>query len=99
GQADAWFLDGFSPAANPEMWRPRVLDLVAARSAPGARLATFSAAGAVRRGLAEAGFEVERRPGHGRKRHRLEARRPGPPPLDRPGPRVAIVGCGIAGAS
>ena len=98
GQADAWFLDGFAPARNPEMWRDEVLALVAARSAPGARAASFTVAGAVRRGLEAQGFAVERRPGFGRKKQRLEAVKPGAcalPPL----PRVAILGAGIAGAS
>jgi tRNA 5-methylaminomethyl-2-thiouridine biosynthesis bifunctional protein len=71
GAADAWFLDGFSPAANPAMWSPEVLAEVAAHSAPGARAATFTVAGAVRRGLAAAGFEVAKRPGFGRKSERL----------------------------
>ncbi|CAN7187774.1 tRNA (5-methylaminomethyl-2-thiouridine)(34)-methyltransferase MnmD [Phenylobacterium sp. LjRoot164] len=98
GQADAWFLDGFSPALNPAMWREEILALVAARSAPGARAATFTVAGAVRRGLAAAGFAVDKRPGFGRKRERLEAQMPGEP-VPRPPRRVAIVGAGIAGAS
>ena len=89
GQADAWFLDGFSPALNPGMWSDEVLDGVAARSAPGARLATFTVAGSVRRGLAERGFVVDKRPGHGRKRERLEARLPGEAPPS-PEPRVAV---------
>lgn len=101
GRADAWFLDGFSPARNPEMWSPAVLHGIAARSAPGACAATFTVAGAVRRGLAEAGFTVEKRPGFGFKRERLEAHLP---PASRPSPepspkRVAIVGAGIAGAA
>lgn len=99
GQADAWFLDGFSPALNPEMWSDAVLDGVAARSAPGARLATFTVAGAVRRGLSERGFAVEKRPGHGRKRERLEARFAGDPAPAGAPPSVAVVGAGIAGAS
>jgi tRNA 5-methylaminomethyl-2-thiouridine biosynthesis bifunctional protein len=99
GRADAWFLDGFSPALNPAMWREEVLALVAARSAPGARAATFTVAGAVRRGLQAAGFEVEKRPGHGRKRERLEARLAGAPVADAPRPRVAVIGAGIAGLS
>ncbi|HEY5677891.1 MAG TPA: tRNA (5-methylaminomethyl-2-thiouridine)(34)-methyltransferase MnmD, partial [Myxococcales bacterium] len=70
GRADAWFLDGFSPAVNPAMWGDEVLALVAARSAPGAKAATFTVAGQVRRGLAAAGFAVEKRPGFGRKRER-----------------------------
>ena len=98
GRADAWFLDGFSPALNPAMWSDAVLDGIAARSAPGARLATFTVAGAVRRGLADRGFTVEKRPGHGRKRERLEARMDGEaaPFIT---PRVAIVGAGVAGAA
>jgi tRNA 5-methylaminomethyl-2-thiouridine biosynthesis bifunctional protein len=99
GRADAWFLDGFAPAANPGMWSQAVLDLVAARSAPGARAATFTVAGAVRRGLAEAGFSVAKRPGFGRKRERLEARSPGEPAVEAPPPLVAIIGAGIAGAA
>jgi tRNA 5-methylaminomethyl-2-thiouridine biosynthesis bifunctional protein len=73
GAADAWFLDGFAPALNPRMWRPEVLNLVAARSASGARAATYTVAGQVRRDLAAAGFAVERKPGFGAKRQRLEA--------------------------
>ncbi|MDO9247213.1 MAG: tRNA (5-methylaminomethyl-2-thiouridine)(34)-methyltransferase MnmD [Phenylobacterium sp.] len=98
GRADAWFLDGFSPALNPGMWDEALMMLVAQRSAPGARAATFTVAGAVRRGLQAAGFAVEKRPGHGRKRERLEASLPGAR-LATSSPRVAIVGAGIAGAS
>ena len=98
GRADAWFLDGFSPATNPGMWSDEVLALVAARSAPGARAATFTVAGQVRRGLAAAGFTVEKRPGFGRKRERLEARLAGEA-VDPPARRIAIIGGGIAGAS
>lgn len=99
GAAEAWFLDGFSPALNPQMWRENLLALVAARSTPGAHAATFTVAGSVRRGLEGAGFAVEKRPGFGRKRERLEARRPGSAPAEPPHPRVAIIGAGIAGAS
>jgi tRNA 5-methylaminomethyl-2-thiouridine biosynthesis bifunctional protein len=99
GAADAWFLDGFAPALNPAMWREDVLRLIAARSAPGARAATYTIAGTVRRGLAAAGFEVRRRPGFGAKRERLEAMLPGAPPAEGPAPRVAIIGAGIAGAA
>ena len=69
GRADAWFLDGFAPARNPELWDPALLAAVAARTAPGGTAATYTAAGAVRRALAAAGFSVDRRPGFGRKRH------------------------------
>jgi tRNA 5-methylaminomethyl-2-thiouridine biosynthesis bifunctional protein len=99
GAADAWFLDGFSPACNPGMWSQGVFDAVARRSALGARAATFTVAGAVRRGLAAAGFEVAKAPGFGRKRERLEARLPAAPAPAAARPSVAIVGAGVAGAS
>jgi tRNA U34 5-methylaminomethyl-2-thiouridine-forming methyltransferase MnmC len=76
GRADAWFLDGFSPAKNPGLWTPELLASVARHTAPGGSAATYSAAGGVRRALAEAGFQVERRPGFGRKRHMTVARMP-----------------------
>lgn len=69
GRADAWFLDGFSPAKNPELWSPDILSEVARHTAPQGSFATYTAAGHVRRALAEAGFAVERHAGHGRKRH------------------------------
>ncbi len=74
GAADAWFLDGFSPARNPALWTPVLLSQVARHTAPGGTAATYSAAGGVRRALADAGFEVTRRPGFGRKRHMTQAR-------------------------
>ncbi|CAN1542331.1 COG4121 Uncharacterized conserved protein [Paracoccaceae bacterium] len=69
GKADAWFLDGFSPAKNPELWSPDLMHEVARHTAPGGTFATYTAAGHVRRALAEAGFAVTRQPGFGRKRH------------------------------
>ncbi len=74
GQSDAWFLDGFAPAKNPELWEPALLAEVARHTRPGGTAATYSAAGAVRRGLEAAGFEVTRAPGYGRKRHMTVAR-------------------------
>ncbi len=106
--ADAWFLDGFAPAKNPDMWREDVLARVAGLSAPGARAATFTVAGAVRRGLAAAGFDVSKRPGFGRKRERLEAVYGGPARTPHAGPfapagqidgPVAVIGGGVAAAS
>ncbi|MDJ0821740.1 MAG: tRNA (5-methylaminomethyl-2-thiouridine)(34)-methyltransferase MnmD [Paracoccaceae bacterium] len=76
GTADAWFLDGFSPAKNPELWAPDLMAEVAAHMAPGATLATYTAAGHVRRALAAAGLEVTRLPGYGRKRHMTRAIKP-----------------------
>lgn len=69
GRADAWYLDGFSPAKNPELWEETLLTEVGRHTAPSGTVATYTAAGFVRRGLAAAGFTVERRPGFGRKRH------------------------------
>jgi tRNA U34 5-methylaminomethyl-2-thiouridine-forming methyltransferase MnmC len=75
GAADAWFLDGFSPAKNPELWDPALMQAVYDHTAPGGTAATYTAAGFVRRGLAEAGFAVERSAGYGRKRHMTRAQR------------------------
>lgn len=67
-RVDAWFLDGFSPAKNPEMWSEPVLGAIARASRADTTLATYTCAGWVRRGLQQAGFAVERVPGFGRKR-------------------------------
>ncbi len=69
GRADAWFLDGFAPARNPEMWTPALMAEVARHTRPGGSFVTFTAAGHVRRALAAAGFRVARVAGFGRKRH------------------------------
>lgn len=74
GKADAWFLDGFSPAKNPELWEPSLLQAVASHTNPGGTAATYSAAGHVRQALTDAGFDVIRTPGFGRKRHMTRAR-------------------------
>ncbi len=69
GRADAWYLDGFSPAKNPELWSPDLMAEVARHTAPHGTFATYTAAGHVRRALADAGFTVQRQPGFGHKRH------------------------------
>ncbi len=76
GAADAWFLNGFAPARNPEMWEAGLMQAVHDHTAPGGSAATYTAAGHVRRSLAEAGFAVDRIPGFGRKRHMTRATRP-----------------------
>lgn len=76
GLADAWFLDGFAPSRNPELWEPALLSEVFRHTRRGGTAATYTAAGAVRRAMSEAGFEVWRGPGFGRKRHMTHARRP-----------------------
>lgn len=74
GRADAWFLDGFAPAKNPEMWGADLLTEVARHTAADGTFATYTAVGDVRRALAAAGFEVGRIPGFGRKRHMTRGR-------------------------
>lgn len=75
GSADAWFLDGFSPAKNPQLWEPELLKAVYQKTKSNGTAATYTAAGAVRRALNDAGFDVERIPGFGRKRHMTKARK------------------------
>lgn len=109
GRFDAWFLDGFAPSRNPAMWTPAIFQHMARLSAPGARAATFSVAGDVRRGLEAAGFAVEKKPGYGAKRERLEARYTAGqsvsggtsiyPYAAANSKRVAVIGAGIAGAA
>ena len=109
--ADAWFLDGFAPAKNPDMWRDTVFHQIARLSRPGTKLASFTAAGVVRRGLAAVGFDISKRPGFGRKRDCIAGTLEvpvDPPqsktpwtklPSPRPGARVTVIGAGIAGRS
>src|SRR5690606_21877852 len=70
-KADAWFLDGFAPRQNPEMWNHPLFELIAEKTAEGGSLATFTATGNVRRGLRAAGFLVEKQPGFLGKREML----------------------------
>ncbi|WP_224816604.1 tRNA (5-methylaminomethyl-2-thiouridine)(34)-methyltransferase MnmD [Hasllibacter sp. MH4015] len=74
GRADAWYLDGFSPAKNPEMWGAELLQMVRNKTTPGGTFATYTAVGDIRRALASAGFTVERVAGYGRKRHMTRGR-------------------------
>ncbi len=105
--ADAFFLDGFAPERNPEMWSPPLIKALARLARPGATLATWCTARGVRDALAASGFVVGRRPGFGHKREMLVARfeprwrmRRHEPPLPRAGDRQAlVVGAGLAGCS
>lgn len=109
-KVDAWFLDGFAPSKNPEMWTDALFSELARLSAPGATLATFTSAGFVRRGLIAAGFAVVRVKGFGHKREMLagpfqaqQMQRPAPwfarPELPT-GERLAVViGAGLAGCA
>lgn len=103
--ADALYLDGFAPDRNPEMWDEHLLHRLSQKLHPQGRASTWCVAGAVRQALASAGLQVERRPGYGGKRHRLEAtvhparraaqraRAPAAPPK-----QATVIGAGLAGA-
>jgi tRNA 5-methylaminomethyl-2-thiouridine biosynthesis bifunctional protein len=71
GLIDAWFLDGFAPSKNPDMWTQDLFEHMARLAKNNCSFATFTAAGFVRRGLIEAGFDAQKTPGHGRKREML----------------------------
>ncbi|WP_323931451.1 bifunctional tRNA (5-methylaminomethyl-2-thiouridine)(34)-methyltransferase MnmD/FAD-dependent 5-carboxymethylaminomethyl-2-thiouridine(34) oxidoreductase MnmC [Aeromonas caviae] len=108
GLVDAWYLDGFSPAKNPEMWTQELFDDLARLARPDATLSTFTCAGFVRRGLIAAGFAMKKVKGHGSKREMLAGVREGKVPQQsiapwyaRPAGRegeVLIIGGGIASA-
>ncbi len=71
GAVDAWFLDGFSPAKNPDIWQTSLFEEIAKHSHSETTFATFTSAGDVRRGLQNAGFQVLKAPGFGKKREML----------------------------
>ncbi|MCX7628137.1 MAG: bifunctional tRNA (5-methylaminomethyl-2-thiouridine)(34)-methyltransferase MnmD/FAD-dependent 5-carboxymethylaminomethyl-2-thiouridine(34) oxidoreductase MnmC [Methylophilaceae bacterium] len=101
-QIDAWFLDGFAPAKNPEMWSPRVFETIARCSAPGTTFATYTSAGRVRRGLEAVGFRVEKVRGYGRKRDMLRGTYAGtatPRQTSRIAREVIVIGGGLAGSA
>lgn len=96
--ADALFLDGFTPARNPDMWSPEVVRELARLAGAGATLATWTVAGGVRAALAGAGFRIEKREGFGHKREMLAGLREGQAREARRAPRQAVVvGAGLAG--
>lgn len=108
GLVDTWYLDGFSPAKNPEMWTQDLFDGLARLARPDASIATFTCAGFVRRGLIAAGFAMKKVKGHGSKREMLIGDRIDKQPVQtiapwyaRPAGRdgeVLIIGGGIASA-
>ncbi|ARN75281.1 bifunctional tRNA (5-methylaminomethyl-2-thiouridine)(34)-methyltransferase MnmD/FAD-dependent 5-carboxymethylaminomethyl-2-thiouridine(34) oxidoreductase MnmC [Oceanicoccus sagamiensis] len=89
---DAWFLDGFSPAKNPDLWNDKLYSLMADLSGPHTTVATFTAVTAVRKGLAAQGFEIKKDKGF-RKREMLfgqfnpDSRDKLQPHTDRPNPK------------
>ncbi|MCG6874531.1 MAG: bifunctional tRNA (5-methylaminomethyl-2-thiouridine)(34)-methyltransferase MnmD/FAD-dependent 5-carboxymethylaminomethyl-2-thiouridine(34) oxidoreductase MnmC [Betaproteobacteria bacterium] len=102
GRCDAWFLDGFAPAKNPELWTANLLGAIGAHSRAGATLATYSVAATVREGLHAAGFRVDKKRGFGRKREMLVGERDGgSAALSQPlgSRRAMVIGGGLAGAA
>lgn len=96
---DAWFLDGFAPRKNPEMWEGVLFRAMAGLSATAASVTTFSAAGQVRRDLAAAGFETRRVDQRPHKRHTTVATFTGAGRSFTSPPRVTVLGAGLAGAA
>jgi tRNA 5-methylaminomethyl-2-thiouridine biosynthesis bifunctional protein len=97
---DTWFLDGFAPAKNPEMWTDDLYRAMAGLSHSQTTIASFTAAGAVRRGLQEAGFSVTRVSGFANKRHRITGVFQGGEKTAVTKPQsVAIIGAGLSGAT
>ncbi len=100
GLADVWYLDGFAPSKNPDMWTASLFAHLYRLSRPLATLSTFTAAGFVRRGLTDAGFAMRKVAGHGQKRSILVGYSQKPETnIDTPSvTSIAIVGGGIASA-
>ncbi len=109
---NAWFLDGFTPVHNPDLWQTAVMQQVQRLSGPGTTLSTFSVAGVVKRELVAHGFNIQKQAGFGQKRAMLTAYRPPmndlehQPQADKPSSsnfrattKIAIIGAGIAGLS
>lgn len=109
GIVDAWYLDGFAPSKNPDMWQQNLFNSMADISKSGSTLATFTAAGFVRRGLIEAGFEIQKTRGFGKKREMLTGTfktatntQSAPPYYNQNDSKldhIAIIGGGIASSS
>lgn len=100
-RADAWFLDGFAPAKNPDMWQAWLFEVMVQHSKTNATFATFTSAGDVRRGLIEAGFSVKKATGYGKKREMLYGclENSAPKLVSNNQPHIAIIGAGITGCA
>ncbi|MGH1462424.1 MAG: bifunctional tRNA (5-methylaminomethyl-2-thiouridine)(34)-methyltransferase MnmD/FAD-dependent 5-carboxymethylaminomethyl-2-thiouridine(34) oxidoreductase MnmC [Neptuniibacter sp.] len=108
---DAWYLDGFAPSKNPDMWSPELFEQIARLSKPGTTFSTFTAAGLVKRGLKAVGFDVQKQKGFGRKREMLigtfadaEAPKLGTQPwfeipASKKPKHAVVIGGGLAGCS
>ncbi|MFT4809624.1 MAG: tRNA 5-methylaminomethyl-2-thiouridine biosynthesis bifunctional protein [Arenicella sp.] len=113
GLIDTWFLDGFAPSKNPDMWTQGLYEYMALLAKDNCHFATFTAAGHVKRGIREAGFKVQKQPAHGLKKDMLVGsidksadtlsrlpyymRRPAT--INNKKPKIAIIGGGLAAAN
>ena len=96
---DIWYLDGFDPKKNPEMWSEKIFDTVQRFSKAGSTFSTFSSAGFIKRGMVERGFNVKKRKGFNLKRHHLFGETSGKTVKPKSSKkRIAIIGTGIAGS-
>ena len=103
-KVDGWFLDGFAPAVNPDLWTESLFHVLAQKSNTGATFATYSAAGAVKRALTAAGFSWQKLKGFGKKKayayRGLPKKKKEKSSANKAADfRVAIVGSGLAGLS
>ncbi|WP_415893398.1 bifunctional tRNA (5-methylaminomethyl-2-thiouridine)(34)-methyltransferase MnmD/FAD-dependent 5-carboxymethylaminomethyl-2-thiouridine(34) oxidoreductase MnmC [Neptuniibacter sp. PT8_73] len=110
-KVDAWYLDGFAPSKNPDMWSPELFREIARLSKPDTTFSTFTAAGIVKRGLRDVGFDVRKQKGFGRKREMLVGtfvESTTTTPIDKPWfelpaskkpEEVTIIGGGLSGCS
>jgi len=109
-EVDAWYLDGFAPSRNPDMWSAEVFSAIGEKSRTGARLATYSSARPVQDGLKKIGFKCEKVSGYAAKREslrgvkrRVDSGVDAAPWFARSRalheqPKIAVIGAGIAGA-
>ncbi len=95
---DTWYLDGFAPSKNPEMWSDNIFKNISEKSNKGASVATFSAARIVKDGLKSAGFEISLKKGFGKKREMIVGKFPGNRTKIKIPEKVAIIGAGLAGS-
>jgi tRNA 5-methylaminomethyl-2-thiouridine biosynthesis bifunctional protein len=104
-EVDAFYLDGFAPDCNADLWQPALFDALMPLARPGAMAATYTVAASVREALGRIGFVCEKRAGYGRKRHCLRARFAGSAKrvesvIESAAPQhVAVIGAGVAGAA
>jgi len=99
-RADAFYLDGFAPAKNPELWSPELCAALSRLAAPGATLATWSVAAGVRESLAACCWSLAKVQGYSGKRYMLRGQWPGETrPKPAPPRHAIVIGAGIAGSS